>query len=75
MHQLDKIEQQIKLLEPKIGQYKKLLLADDGMVDSKEQQQLNSFNKTIVQLKERIQQIKTHKKQAAAAPLADQNNK
>lgn len=54
MADASKLEQKIKLFETKIAEYKKLLLEDDGVIDSEEQKQLDALQVVIDKVKAKM---------------------
>ena len=53
-----KIEQQVQQFTQHIQKYKKLFLADDGRIDSDEQQQLDALQVSINQINQRLAELK-----------------
>lgn len=62
MNQVDKIQQQVDLYSTKIEEYKSILLADDGQLDSNEQMALNQLNQQIDRINARLAAMKTPQK-------------
>ena len=53
-----KIEQQVQQFAQHIQKYKKLFLADDGRIDSEEQQQLDALQVRMDQINQRLAELK-----------------
>ena len=56
--QVLKIEQQVQQFAQHVQKYKKLFLADDGRIDSDEQQQLNALQVRMDQINQRLTELK-----------------
>ena len=56
--QVLKIDQQVQQFAQHIQKYKKLFLADDGRIDSDEQQQLDALQVRMNQINQRLTELK-----------------